>query len=212
MVVVTCPQCGWRLQIAGESVGTTIPCGKCGRDFVATGERPPEPAARQAPKFAPATIDPLEWRPPVRRQEGETDAELVRRKAAEIRLDSAAKQLLGFGRFTLFCSLLALTAGARILINEYLPDGPGPNGRDDRLKSAMVWIGLGSFYGTVSWLIVDGATKMKLRENYSASLLAAVLAALPCFNPCFVVGMPFGIYALIALRDPNVRKCFASPA
>ena len=42
------------------------------------------------------------------------------------------------------------------------------------------------------------------------ALVSAVLALLPCLSPCCVLGLPFGIWALVTLNKPEVKEAFAA--
>ncbi len=66
----------------------------------------------------------------------------------------------------------------------------------------------------VAGLIIDaiiayGAIKMMKLESYGFAVAAAILAIIPCLSsPCIVLGLPFGIWALVVLMNPEVRKGF----
>jgi hypothetical protein len=57
-------------------------------------------------------------------------------------------------------------------------------------------------------LIVIGALKMQKLQSYGLAMAAAVVALIPCISPCCVVGIPFGIWALIVLLKPEVKAAF----
>ena len=60
-------------------------------------------------------------------------------------------------------------------------------------------------------VIVIGATKMMKLESYSFAVAAALLSIIPCLSsPCIILGMPFGIWALVVLMDPRVKASFFS--
>ncbi len=58
-------------------------------------------------------------------------------------------------------------------------------------------------------VILFGALSMKRLNSYTFSLVAAILAILPCTTPC-CLGLPFGIWALVVLNSPPVREAFRS--
>ena len=60
-------------------------------------------------------------------------------------------------------------------------------------------------------VIVIGASKMMKLEFYSFAVAAALLSIIPCLSsPCIILGMPFGIWALVVLMDPKVKASFFS--
>jgi hypothetical protein len=77
-----------------------------------------------------------------------------------------------------------------------------------------VQAGIGIVAGIIGLLcsifILKGANQMKKLENYSGSRTAVILAMIPCVSPCCILGLPFGIWALNVLGDPNVKSSFRS--
>ena len=63
----------------------------------------------------------------------------------------------------------------------------------------------------MSVLILVGAKKMKSLQSYQFSLAAAGLSLVPCLTPCsgFLLGLAFGIWALVVLRRPDVKSHFS---
>ena len=59
-------------------------------------------------------------------------------------------------------------------------------------------------------LILLGATKMRNLQNYGFAMTAAIIAMVPCISPCCVLGLPFGIWALIVLMKPEVKAAFTA--
>jgi len=60
----------------------------------------------------------------------------------------------------------------------------------------------------VSIFILIGAIKMKNLESHSFALASAIVAMIPCISPCCLLGLPFGIWALVVLNDSSVRAAF----
>jgi hypothetical protein len=60
----------------------------------------------------------------------------------------------------------------------------------------------------ISGLIFFGAMKMQSLSSYSFAFVAAVLAMVPCMTPCCVIGLPFGIWALVVLNKPGIKSQF----
>lgn len=60
----------------------------------------------------------------------------------------------------------------------------------------------------LSVLILIGAIKLQSLRSYEFSMTAAILAMIPCLTPCCIIGLPFGIWAVIALSRPGVKSQF----
>jgi hypothetical protein len=60
----------------------------------------------------------------------------------------------------------------------------------------------------IAVLIFVGAQKMKNLQNYGLAMTATILAMVPCFSPCCLVGLPLGIWALVVLLKPEVKSAF----
>jgi hypothetical protein len=71
-------------------------------------------------------------------------------------------------------------------------------------------LAVGSFGLMVEILILVGAVKMKNLKSYWLAVAAAIIAMVPCISPCCLLGLPFGIWALVVLSDYSVRAAFRS--
>jgi len=71
-------------------------------------------------------------------------------------------------------------------------------------------IGIGSaiFTLVMGIVILFGAVQMRKLENYVFALVAAILAILPCVSACCILGLPFGIWALVVMNKPEVKSQF----
>jgi hypothetical protein len=61
----------------------------------------------------------------------------------------------------------------------------------------------------LSGVVLYGALKMKKLENHGLAMGVSILAMIPCISPCCLVGLPFGIWALIVLNKPEVKGYFS---
>jgi len=50
--------------------------------------------------------------------------------------------------------------------------------------------------------------KMLQRRSYGLVMTGVILGMLPCLSPCCCTGLPFGIWALVVLSNPEVRNSF----
>jgi hypothetical protein len=57
-------------------------------------------------------------------------------------------------------------------------------------------------------LIIFGAISMMNVQRYGLAITAAILTMLPITSPCCLIGLPAGIWALVALTRPGVSEAF----
>jgi hypothetical protein len=57
-------------------------------------------------------------------------------------------------------------------------------------------------------IILAGALRMRNLRSRGLARGACILALIPCLGPCFVLGIPFGIWGLVVLKDPQVSAAF----
>jgi hypothetical protein len=62
----------------------------------------------------------------------------------------------------------------------------------------------------VSLFHIFGAICMRRGTNYKVALISAILGCIPFLSPAIYFGIPFGIWALVVLRRPDVRAAFAA--
>lgn len=60
----------------------------------------------------------------------------------------------------------------------------------------------------VAGLIIFGSVKMMKLENRGLAIATSIVALVPCISPCCVLGIPFGIWALVVLNDDVVKSEF----
>jgi hypothetical protein len=56
--------------------------------------------------------------------------------------------------------------------------------------------------------VILGSICMIRMKGYSGAVTAAMAAVVPCCSPFFLLGIPFGIWALIVLMRADVRAAF----
>jgi type IV secretory pathway protease TraF len=78
--------------------------------------------------------------------------------------------------------------------------------------TAIIFIPLVSLISIiVAPVIIYGGIQMLKARKYSLAMFAAILALIPVSSICCIPGIPIGIWALVVLRDPEVRAIFESP-
>lgn len=62
----------------------------------------------------------------------------------------------------------------------------------------------------LSALILTGAIKMYSLRSYEFAITVAIISLVPCLTPCsgYVIGLIFGIWALVVLRQPGIKSHF----
>lgn len=60
----------------------------------------------------------------------------------------------------------------------------------------------------VAPVIIYGAIQMMRGRSFNLARTAAILAVIPLTSCCFIIGIPFGIWALVVLAQPDVKALF----
>ena len=60
----------------------------------------------------------------------------------------------------------------------------------------------------MSVLVLFGALQMQRLASRGLALTTAIVAMVPCFSPCCILGLPIGIWALVVLGKPEVQAQF----
>jgi hypothetical protein len=116
---------------------------------------------------------------------------------------AAAMSVLG-----LFIRVLALMG--KFSLRDFLPPmpelGPAIQQAEASLRQPFGLftdvVGLAVFV-----LVIIGALRMKALRSYGLAFGISILAMLPC-QCCCVLGLPFGIWALVVLSKPEVKSQF----
>lgn len=101
------------------------------------------------------------------------------------------------------CDVYLLTAGAATRVAQ--PSIALAN--EEQIAIRIVW---GIVMLLANGVILFGAIGMKRLQYYSLAKTAAVVAVVPCIGPCFIAGIPLGLFALITLNRTDVRNAFRS--
>ena len=109
--------------------------------------------------------------------------------------------------FFLTALVLALVFNAWLLLSEVAAELPQSEDlrAQGRIAFRVVW---NLAMQVTNIVIIVGAVKMKRLRSHGLCTAACILAVIPCIGPCFILGIPFGIWGLIVLNDPKVRQAF----
>jgi hypothetical protein len=126
---------------------------------------------------------------------------------ARDRVASPATALLVLAGIALALQLVALPINI-LQLNGAVPFGQ-PAGVPFALEPA---VGVGSSVVGIllAAVVIVGAVRMRNLESYGLAMAAAVITLIPCTSPCCLLGLPFGIWALVVLSDDRVKAAFRS--
>jgi spore maturation protein SpmB len=115
----------------------------------------------------------------------------------------ARARLLPVALGLLIPSILHITGG--LFYFAYVFHTSAPNAPDPTLVAYCMYYGVSMFY---CLLLVSGAFSIMRLGSYLWAVAVCILAAVPLLGPCYVLGIPFGIWGVIVLRRPDVRAAF----
>jgi predicted Zn finger-like uncharacterized protein len=211
-LTIHCPSCKKQLRVTDDLLGKVVRCPSCKTTFTVAGEsgeiqeeEVKEVPARR-PKQAPHDED----------DENDLDEEERPRKRLRRRQrgdESAAKAP---------AIALLIVAGLSLLLALVYDIGhfmarpeqvPVPQGIDPAQKGTFEAAFKASYYGTpvivTIWplLVLPGAIQMLRLQTYWLAMTSSIVALLPCSPGC-ALGLPFGIWAIVALLKPEVKDAF----
>jgi hypothetical protein len=130
---------------------------------------------------------------------------------------SAASQINGPAIGLLVTGILGAVGGVLGIVMNALGTslstfGPARGGdQSARLVNAMAGgagIVQSLIHMALAGLIIYGALQMKKLVNFRLAMTVSILALAPCISPCCLLGLPFGIWALVVLNKPEVKSAF----
>jgi hypothetical protein len=197
-----CTGCGKLLRTADDSAGRQAQCPACGT-VVAVGAD----AGDRAGGFAPSI--PLPHAPgshavsdaPVNPFQAPSDPGTAPILGAEPRSRVAGPAIALMVTAILSATFQAMSA---ILVVVRLLFG-----NRDQMTGDIFRIGLFGFGLVCSIVAFYGALKMRSLESYSLAMTSAILSIIPCISSaCCILGLPFGIWALVVISNREVRDAF----
>jgi hypothetical protein len=192
-----CPECGRIGRVPGpgesrEMLPPPSPLPQVQAPFEA-GTPPPDVAGSESPREpspAPAWGTPTYQRDPW--------------AAQRVSGPATALMVLAIVQIVIWIPSLAFQANHLRLIM------PGQHGQQQIIETVAgnrAWAGVSL---ALSVVILFGAIQMKRLQHYALARTAAIIAVIPCLTPCCILGLPFGIWALMVLGDNSVRAAFRS--
>ena len=142
--------------------------------------------------------------PPSFQSGGEREAALQAVKGPAIALIIVAS--LGVAYYGL-SGLFTLFTGGMMLHQELPPEVP-PQVRAlvENMRGPLAAV-ISLVVATMNGFVLFGAIKMLRLQNFGLVMAAVIVAMLPC-QCCCLLGLPFGIWALMVLKKPEVKSQF----
>jgi predicted Zn finger-like uncharacterized protein len=235
--VVQCPECERQLRVPDNLLGKAVKCPSCGTTFMASGPAAApeaEPlAAVPAPEEPPAEPRrPERPRPPEERypdeDEGYDDFERGGRRASRQRALAAVRPPAICLLVAAVLGLLADAYGAvdAIVVTpqalEAAIDQQIKQQRDPEAKQMMrAWgdfvggllvgpraLVMHAVFALMNLVILLGSIMMLAGRARWLGILASILALVNLDCCCCLLGIPFGIWSLVALSRPDVKATF----
>ena len=107
-----------------------------------------------------------------------------------------------FGSIALVGDIGLIASGAVDRLEEM---NQSPISKHTQITVRMLW---GVVLVFASSFVFYGAMQMKNLRNFGMARAAAFVSVIPLLGPCCVLGIPFGIWALVTLGKPGVKDLF----
>jgi len=208
-----CPGCSTKVQVPESLLGKRVKCPKCSQIFVAEDpnaayEEIPEEEERPRPNRRPAPVDDYEevdqheddddYEPRPRRRRGS-------RPEAEAAVKAPAIALIVIGGLGLLYALFNLIIHVAGGGNEMAMFGQMKNQNQAAFRIGHI-VGIGVTFLWGIFVPVGGVMMLNMR-GYGLAMTGAIIAMLPCNLGC-LLGLPFGIWALVVLNRLDVKRAF----
>jgi len=108
--------------------------------------------------------------------------------------------------YTGWLVLKSMTAARKLA--QDAPDALVDMTQETQTVTMSVLIATGIVFVAFNLIVFQGASKMRELKNIQVAWLAAILACVPICGPGYVASLPFGIWAIVALCNPDVRREF----
>jgi predicted Zn finger-like uncharacterized protein len=216
---VRCPECNAALRVPDSLLGKNVKCPKCQTTFLAEMEELAQPEGVVRDRTPTAAAAPRPNLPDDTENEDsftEDEAEDRPRRRHRGRSRAAAAAVSGPATAMMVSSILGILCNIGYLlfrvISEIVTKSPIPVNRPGFQAGYMfgfIMAIVGASLGILMCIIVlIGAVKMKNLRNYGFAITSCILSMLSPTCCCFL-GLPFGIWGLVALNNPDVKDAFA---
>jgi hypothetical protein len=222
--LIRCPSCARDLRLPDHLLGRRVKCPTCQATFTAAAPAPTTPPARE-PEPEPYRAEPA----PARRRprfeydedddwEDEDDRPRRRRRSGRRRGREAvmppAIALLVAGVLGILVAIghlgVNLANDPFQRAKEAAAARPGGTRANEAFRVGFIGGAVGCPIIGFFWAVIvsaAAASMLGLRSREFA-VTGCIVAMLPCCNFLWFLGLPFGIWALVTLNRPDVRRAF----
>ena len=90
-------------------------------------------------------------------------------------------------------------------------DGPGmraPANEAERTGRMVGSLAASVVLIVVNTVVIVGAYNLQKLKKRSIAMTGAIICCIPCCSPCVILGIPFGIWALVLLNNQEIKPHF----
>ena len=119
------------------------------------------------------------------------------------RLKGPAIGLIATSSIWILLLLLGLCFSVFLLVSGAADEMIQPAGMSKRTQIMVRMVSNLAMQALNIAILWGGIQILRRKATRGQARLACILALIPCCGPCFVLGIPFGIWGLVALNDPE---------
>lgn len=203
---VTCGSCGEEFSLKDTAAGKRFTCKVCGASIrVPAADAETEDDGDDEEEV----VDEAPARPATRSKSGKKAA-----VASRCLLPAIFLYVLGALSFLNHASGIALNAmGVSTNPFEQFQQQP-VNEPPEVAKARKAGVLVGTIFFAAIFLALDclvlyGAYCLQTLRNHGMAMTGAIISCIPVCSPCLILGIPFGIWALVVLNDKDVKSAFS---
>jgi hypothetical protein len=208
---VSCPNCRKTLNVPDHLLGKRVKCPECATPFDAQPDAPAQAAGFPAmplqagpapePNFPPLPLgspDPLV--PPRYDLPGDRDDTYSSRAMVSSRVQGPAIGLMVVAILGILFAILGLMLNL----------GNAANNRPNAELIVVISLGVAALGVVLNSFIIYGANEMRTLGSKGMAMTACILGIVNLPNCCLLLCLPFSIWGLVVLSDPDVTQAFRS--
>jgi hypothetical protein len=198
---VTCGDCGEEFKLKDTAAGKRFPCKVCGASIQV-------PAAEELADDEDEVLDEIPERPAKGPKKSPRDAIAARCFWPALFLYIVGTLSLLNHAGGIVMNLMGISTNPFASFQQ-----PPPNETPEMARAREVGMMVGSICGAVLFIGFDavvlyGAYCLQKLRNHSMAMTAGILSCIPICSPCLVLGIPFGIWTLVVINQPDVKAAF----